>query len=221
MEVTADHVRLVMKGLAKYHAISFGMKDQQPDIFNKLTENLDEVFINRANNTLRFYLNTQSASVFEAVADEPDLLAKVTEFYEREAVDWAAECIDTDKTGPASVISYGDCWQHNIMSVMTAQTLVSTQNELQKFNISLFGYFHSGSNIAAMENRLRRNFWIFKQFDIARRSLILHFSSSAVQQKSSAMCIMMNFCRSTMTPCLHTSESMFDSKFVNLHVNFR
>lgn len=115
MEVNADHVRLFMKGLAKYHAISFAMKDQEPGTFNKLTKNLSEVFINRANNTLRFYLNNQSASVFEAVADEPDLLAKVTEFYEREAVDWAADCIDIDLSGPASVISYGDSWQNNQM----------------------------------------------------------------------------------------------------------
>lgn len=115
MDVTADHVRLVMKGLAKYHSISFAMKDQEPDTFNKLTENLNEVFINRANNTLRFYLNNQSASVFEAVADETNLLAKVKEFYEREAVDWAADCIDVDITGPAAVISYGDSWQNNVM----------------------------------------------------------------------------------------------------------
>lgn len=115
MDVNADHVRLVMKGLAKYHAISFALKDQKPDAFNKLTENLDEVFINRANATLRFYLNNQSASVFEAVAGEADLLTKVTEFYEREAVDWAADCIDIDISGPASVISYGDSWQNNVM----------------------------------------------------------------------------------------------------------
>lgn len=115
MDVTVDHVRLVMKGLAKYHAISIAMKDQQPDTFNKLTERLHEVFINRANNTLRFYLNNQSASVFEAVTNEPDLLAKVTEFYKREAVDWAADCIDINVTGAASVISYGDSWQNNVM----------------------------------------------------------------------------------------------------------
>lgn len=114
-EVTADHVCLVMNGLAKFHAISFALKDQQPEKFNNLTANLNEVFINRANNTLRFYLNSQSAFVFEAVADEIDLLAKVKEFYEREAVDWAADCIDIDITGTASVISYGDAWQNNIM----------------------------------------------------------------------------------------------------------
>lgn len=114
-EVTADHVRLVLKTIAKFHAISFALKDQHIEKFKELTANLNEVFISRANNTLRFYLNNQSAFVFEAVANENDLLAKVKEFYKREAVDWAADCIDIDITGPASVISYGDVWQNNIM----------------------------------------------------------------------------------------------------------
>lgn len=114
-EVTPDHVRLVMQGLGKFHAISFALKDQQPDTFRTLTENLHEVFINRTNNTLRFYLNSQSSLAFGAVSDRPDLLEKVTAFYKREAIDWAADCIDTANTGAASVISYGDVWQNNIM----------------------------------------------------------------------------------------------------------
>lgn len=114
-EITADHVKLVMQGLAKFHAISFALKDQKPETFRELTANLSEVFISRANDTLRFYLNSQSALVFEAVAGENDLLAKVKEFYAREAVDTAADCIDIAITGSASVISYGDSWQNNVM----------------------------------------------------------------------------------------------------------
>lgn len=112
-EITANHVNLVMEVLSKFHAISFALNDQEPETFNKLTANLSEVFISRANRTLRFYLNNQSALVFEAVATEEDLLAKVKEFYKREAVDTAADCIDIELS--ASVISYGDVWQNNIM----------------------------------------------------------------------------------------------------------
>lgn len=115
--VIADHVYLVMQGLTKFHAISFALKDQQPKKFSELTSDLSEVFISRSNNTLRFCLNHQAKLVFDAVSAEENvhLLARVEEFYKKEAVDTAADCLDLGLTGPASVITYGDVHQNNIM----------------------------------------------------------------------------------------------------------
>lgn len=115
--VTAEHVYLVMQGLAKFHAISFALKDQQPEKFNKLTSNFSEVVISRSNNPLRLCLNHQAKLVFDAVSAEEDvhLLARVEEFYRKEAIDTAADCLDLEWTGPASVIAYGDVHQNNIM----------------------------------------------------------------------------------------------------------
>lgn len=113
--MTADHVNLVMQGLAKFHAISFALKDQQPKKFDQLTSNLNEVIILKSNIQLRYYLTLHSKSVFDAISADKDLLAKVTEFYKKEALDIAADCIDLEATGSASVISYGDVWQNNIM----------------------------------------------------------------------------------------------------------
>lgn len=115
--ITANHVRLVMQGLAKFHAISFALKDQQPNKFNELTSNLSEVFIMRSNTPLRFALNYQTKLVFNAVtgANDAHLLAKMTEFYKNEAIDTAVDCIDLEATGSASVITYGDVWQNNIL----------------------------------------------------------------------------------------------------------
>lgn len=113
--MTADHVRLVMKGFAKFHAISFALKDQHPEKFNELTSNLSEVFISETNVQLRYYLTEQAKEVFKALSDEDELLAKVKKFYEREALDIAADCIDLESTGFASVITYGDVHQNNIL----------------------------------------------------------------------------------------------------------
>lgn len=113
--MTADHVLLVMKGFAKFHAISFALKDQHPEKFNELTSNLSEVFICKTNVQLRYYLSEQAKEVFKALSDEDELLAKVKKFYEREAIDIAADCIDLKSTGPASVITYGDVHQNNIL----------------------------------------------------------------------------------------------------------
>lgn len=115
--VTVDHVELVMQGLAKLHAISFALKDQHPERFNELTSNLSEVFIMRSNQPLRWCLNNQAKLVLNALDPIKDahFLIKVTEFYKKEAVDTAADCIDLESTGSASVITYGDVWQNNIM----------------------------------------------------------------------------------------------------------
>ena len=113
--MTADHVRLVMQGFAKFHAISFALKDQHPEKFNDLTSNLSEVFICKANIQLRYYLSEQAHAVFKALSHEKELLSRVKKFYEREALDIAADCIDIESCGSASVITYGDVHQNNIL----------------------------------------------------------------------------------------------------------
>lgn len=113
--MTAEHVYLVMQGLAKFHAISFALKDQKPEKFNELTSNLSEVIIVKSNIQLRYYLTEQAKNVFNSVSADEELLARVTKIYEKEALDIAADCIDLESTGSASVITYGDVWQNNIM----------------------------------------------------------------------------------------------------------
>lgn len=114
-EVTADHVHLVMKTLGKFHAISFALKDQQPEKFKEITSNLDEIFIVTGKEYLRDYFNKQAESVFNAVSDDDELLSKAKKFFERDAIDVAVECLDLKLTGSGSVISHGDAWQNNTM----------------------------------------------------------------------------------------------------------
>lgn len=117
-EITPDHVRLVMQTLGKLHAISFALKDQQPKQFEKLTSNLSEIFIRRDDERFRGYFNTLIQSVKDAVSGEEDahLLEKITKFYDRDAIDIAADCLDLNLTGTTyAVISHGDAWQNNTM----------------------------------------------------------------------------------------------------------
>lgn len=113
--MTADHVNLVMQGLAKFHAVSFALKDQHPKQFDELTSKLNEVIFLESNIQLRFYLSEHANTVLKAVTAEKELLAKVAELYKTEATDIAMECIDLQSTGSASVITYGDVWQTNVM----------------------------------------------------------------------------------------------------------
>lgn len=116
-EITADHVNLVMQSLAKFHAISFALKDQHPERFEELTSVLKVPVISRESTSQRELLKKQSSVLINAVSDDKDadLLAAVRKLFEREAADIAIDCLDLEKIGPASVISHGDAWQNNFM----------------------------------------------------------------------------------------------------------
>ena len=116
-ETTVDHLRLVMKSLAKLHATSFALKDQQPEKFNEIVSNLSEVFIRPDDPHLRECFTKQSQLIFDVLSAEEDihLLAKMKRLFEKEAIDIAAECIDLKLTGTAYAITYGDAWQNNSM----------------------------------------------------------------------------------------------------------
>lgn len=116
-EITADHVRLVMQWLGKFHAISFALKDQQPKKFMELILPLKEVFVRTDDVRLGEFFLLRSKSIEQILSNENDghLLTKVKKLFETEPIKVAADCIDAELTGPAAVITHGDAWQNNIM----------------------------------------------------------------------------------------------------------
>lgn len=116
-EVTVEHMRLVMQSLGKLHAISFALKHQQPERFNDLTAHLNEVFVRNDDVHLRECFAKQAQLAFDAVSDSDDahLLAKLKQLYEKDPIDVAADCLNLELTGSASVIGHGDAWQNNTM----------------------------------------------------------------------------------------------------------
>lgn len=117
-EVTFEHVRLIMQVLGKFHAISFALKDQQPEKFKELTLKLDdELFIRRDDTKLRDYFMMQIETIKKPISSDEDapLLAKVTKLFEKHPMDICADCIDVENVGSCSVIAHGDAWQNNTM----------------------------------------------------------------------------------------------------------
>lgn len=45
LQLTPDHVRLVCATLGHFHAISFAMRDQQPQVFQNLTKAFSDMFL--------------------------------------------------------------------------------------------------------------------------------------------------------------------------------
>lgn len=115
--ITADHVNLVMKLLGRFHAISFALKDQQPEKFKKITSNLSEIFMTDGKSEMKDYFESLKQNVLDAISSENDLhlVEKVNALYVRSQFDIAAECVNSDLAEPYAVVCHGDCWTNNTM----------------------------------------------------------------------------------------------------------
>lgn len=115
--ITLDHVNLVMCGLAKFHAISFGMKNQQLEKFQKLTAPLSDILIRKDDKNMQDFLNFWPAAVIGAITDPNDahIKQKIEQLYERKQMDIAADVVDGKSSEPFSVICHGDVWTNNTM----------------------------------------------------------------------------------------------------------
>lgn len=130
--VTAKHVQLVMQSLAKFHAVSFAMKDQQSTKFEELASNLTEVLFSRDNDNLKTYFNKAAQHTLDSVSNEGDaqLLARAKRFFERDALDLVMDCMDSNVSGLVCVITHGDNWQNNQMFSSCANDESGTPDEI-------------------------------------------------------------------------------------------
>lgn len=115
--LTAEHVNLVMHSLAKFHAISFALNDQQPEKFKELASNLTEVFFQTEDNFFKDYFNKQARTALDTVTSAEDIhfYNKVQKLLEKDAMNIAIDDLNAENIGSAVVISHGDTWQNNIM----------------------------------------------------------------------------------------------------------
>lgn len=117
-EITADHVRLMMQCLGKFHAVSLSLNNQQPQKFKELASNLVELYFRPDNKLSRDFYNSTVEFIFDAVSGKEDalLLSKMKKAFEKDAVDVAADCVIAElATSTTDVIRHGDAWQNNTM----------------------------------------------------------------------------------------------------------
>lgn len=116
-ETNADHTRLMMECLGKFHALSLSLKDQQPQKFKELASNLDELYFRPHDRVSREFYNSSPETMYNVVSGKEDtaLLSKLKKVFEKEAADVAADCNNVDLDTPASIIRHGDAWQNNCL----------------------------------------------------------------------------------------------------------
>ncbi|XP_037036188.1 uncharacterized protein LOC119074271 [Bradysia coprophila] len=114
-EPSYDHIRLFLLALAKYHAISLAIKDQQPEKFQSLTANTKVFIIDRDNESFHAYFNeqVQYASNLLSAEEDAHVLKKLKQFFSKDALDIFVDLIEQGAMEPAAVVSYGDANLNN------------------------------------------------------------------------------------------------------------
>lgn len=111
--ITLDHELLVLRELAKYHAISFAMKDQRPNEFAEFTKLTDITYDVIINGSLKNHFD----KIIERAANEmenskhSEILHKFRKSYTKSMENLLLGEISTE----FAVIRHGDCWNNNFL----------------------------------------------------------------------------------------------------------
>ncbi|XP_049830763.1 uncharacterized protein LOC126272167 isoform X3 [Schistocerca gregaria] len=112
-----EHCAEVLKCMAKFHALSFAMKDQELEEFRTAAANLEEVLYSEAQrewyqgmmkNVLNYSMEAVSLEYPDSVYEQ-----KMREFCESAVYDKAIDLVKPDK--PHSVVLNGDTWGPNFL----------------------------------------------------------------------------------------------------------
>lgn len=108
-----ENLRLIVKELAKYHAISFAMKDQCPEKMKKY-EQLDDLFPRFFKTESAIESTRQKFSNFARIVKKRNL-GHIYEEFSKDIYQYFLSCSDESVPNKYRVIGHGDCWNNNIM----------------------------------------------------------------------------------------------------------
>lgn len=115
--IDLEHCKLCFRILAQYHALSFAMRDQEPEKFEQISNEIFETYYaERLWSWYERFWKRLCGIAIDAVEKEyPDSIyeKKIKEFCVPETYKKMIDAVeDTKATG---VISHGDCWTNNFL----------------------------------------------------------------------------------------------------------
>lgn len=115
--ISAEHVNLVMKSIGKLHAISFALRDQQPEKFREIVSPLKDLFMNEESELFKVHFEKMKSCVLGCLSSDKDsfLISRLNKLYENSSFEIAAKCVNGALAEPYSVVCHGDCWTNNTM----------------------------------------------------------------------------------------------------------
>lgn len=111
-----EHTKLLVTSLGKLHAVSFAMKEQQPEMFEKfqqLNDFLSEKFVADENFSGMILKNIDNAA---DTLDPTDVRRRNRVLRLKEDIgQLMKEMVDPKLVEPFAVVTHGDCWSNNFM----------------------------------------------------------------------------------------------------------
>ncbi|XP_065087211.1 uncharacterized protein LOC135708946 [Ochlerotatus camptorhynchus] len=112
-----DNVLQILTELAEFHAVSFAMKDQAPEIFAKIVGQLREtIFVAPLHSSFEGFLKRQVGYAMETLQHNPakgdDAVCKRLFRFRDEYGPSMVECVENKDD---VVICHGDCWISNVL----------------------------------------------------------------------------------------------------------
>lgn len=112
-----EHFQLVVKALARLHAISFALRDQQPEKFEPF-KGMIELFSTRDDDaSMEAWFTALVVRALETLdkEEEPKVYEKTKKALEESFTDQVKELTKGEIAEPYAVICHGDCWNNNVM----------------------------------------------------------------------------------------------------------
>lgn len=140
IEASYPHSKLIMEVLGKFHAVSYAIKDQSPDLLNPYRELVDMLISRQKNESLARWFEKVVERALTTLDPEADkeLLVKLNEFFKRPYLQILGEYLDGKSSEPYSVMTHGDCWINNVLFKLDE---VRNTSFPQKIKIKLFFSF--------------------------------------------------------------------------------
>ncbi|XP_055634869.1 uncharacterized protein LOC129774863 isoform X2 [Toxorhynchites rutilus septentrionalis] len=112
-----EDVRTILNNLAEFHAVSFAMKDQKPEIFSKIISQLAEtIFVAPLHSSFEGFLKRQVDYAIKTLEHNPaegDEVVRKRLFQFRD--EYGPSMVDCVENREDVVICHGDCWISNIL----------------------------------------------------------------------------------------------------------
>lgn len=114
---TYEHAKLLIKDLGRFHAISFAMKDQEPERFEKCKK-LKDLFLpsfRKGGEPVMQYFNIIMENAIKTLEPHEEFKKNKVEKLKQDFIKVFEECDDEKNFGDFGVLTHGDCWNNNMM----------------------------------------------------------------------------------------------------------